>query len=120
MIISQEEWLDKSSREAVVIVSGKGFYVAAFCQPYTYSVGDRLDEPLHLLDARGFIRTDASPLKIERHNKGLAHDFCAVLNDCEKKTFCVGGIIVEVDADIPADLQSGDRVEFSCSRVDLW
>lgn len=120
MIISREEWLDKSSTEAVVIVSDQEFCVAAFCQPYTYKVGDRLDDPLHLLNVSGFQKVESATLKIKRHDQGLAYDFCAVLKDYEKKIFSINGMLFEVDEDIPSDLKKGDYVEFSCSRVDLW
>jgi hypothetical protein len=120
MIISREEWLDKSSSEAVVIISVEELCVAAFCQPYTYKVGDKLDEPLHLLNAKGFQKVEASPLKIKRHDQGLAHDFCAVLENHQEKIFSVNGMLFEIDEDIPSDLKNGDLVEFSCSRVDLW
>ena len=120
MIIIGVEWISGTGDEAIVVVAGERTEVAVFSHPYYRKVGDTLNEPLHLLGATSVKRSGAGLTSAKRHKEKLRYELRAVLKDKNAKILEVDGLLFELEDPIPPDIENGELVELSCSRIDLW
>lgn len=120
MMISGLEWISNSGDEAVVIISGGKMNVAVFSNPYTKSIGNVIDDPLHPLDVTGLRVAYGTEVYANRHSGNLSYDCCGILLSKASGIVEVDGIFLEIEDKLPCDLNDGDLIEFSCNRIDLW
>ena len=57
---------------------------------------------------------------INKHSVGFGHDYCGQLSNKDNSIVSVGGISIELDSNIPGDIEQGDYIEFTCARIDVW
>jgi hypothetical protein len=121
MKVESIRWLSREAQEAEVEVSAGGVTCWAFSQPCTVSVGEELDEPLHVFDATGIRTTEQPTLGVWPIVKGrLGRKVVAIYADSSRRLFLVGDLLLIVSDYLPGDLQIGSTVEFECARIDLW
>lgn len=120
MRICAEEWVSETADEAIVAVKDGNIEIFVYCHPYDYAVGDEVEMELHPVDVRAIRQTDENGAVISRHHDGLGYDLKVVVHDIDDGLAKLGEVVLVFDEPLPGDIRNGDRVEFSCSRIDLW
>lgn len=120
MKVVAEEQMSSDGLLATVIVEAGGYSVAAFSHPYSLHVGVLLEDPLHVFSLRSVERETNGTLKVSREGKSLAHKITGILTDRDEGILSVGGLLFQIEDDLPGDLTSGDVVSIACDRVDIW
>ncbi|WAC71214.1 hypothetical protein OU995_16625 [Roseateles sp. SL47] len=121
MRVEYIEWISREAEEAEVVVSHGHFSCRAFSQPCLLSVGQVLEQPLHVFGAKNIMRSAAEEQSIELQVEGgLAHKVTGIFKDSQSKRIIVGGIEMVLDDYIPGGLQVGDMIDFECARIDVW
>jgi hypothetical protein len=115
MLVSQE------AEEALLTITDGVHTFTAFSQPCSKSPGDIIEEVLYAFDTKKLIlKGDEGKPYIKQKNGDLQHEILGVMLDVENKILQVGDILIEIDTDLPGGLQTGDYVEFTCERLDLF
>jgi hypothetical protein len=121
MRVESIEWISKEAEEAEVVVSDGRFSCRAFSQPCSLSVGQVLEEPLHVFGAKNIMLSTAEEQGMELQVEGgLAHRVTAVFQDLQRRRLIVGGIELILDDYVPGGIQAGDMINFECARIDVW
>ncbi len=113
------DWFDQNSDEAVVTIADTEHAVRCFAHPVQASVGDMVRSRLFTVGAEHVART-AEPCGFRDPNGDLEWDmeFVGVVVSRLPMTVCVGDIFIEVDAPLPKDIMTGDRVHVVVERID--
>lgn len=119
MKIQAIEWISKDAEEATILVSDGKYACWCFCHPCIAKIGDTVSM-LYALDSTGIKVATKKSFYINKHSVGFGHDYCGQLSDKNKSIVSIGGISIEIDGDIPGDIEQGDCIEFTCARVDAW
>ncbi|AWV89439.1 hypothetical protein [Bradymonas sediminis] len=122
MIVSQLKWMSKAGAEAEVLVASTtgDFAVWAFCCPCDFAVGDAVELPLGTLDVIAFATEEREPRAYWQKSLGpWCYNFVGRLLDTSTSLADVGGLLIELDTDIPWEIEEGDWFEFTCGRLDL-
>ena len=119
MIVKKIEWLSTEAKEAMVLVADGQFECWTFAQPCDQRVGDHV-ELLHPLDPIGITISNSDKCLVERHADSLAYSFVGKLIDASNGIVGVGGLLFDLERMVPKDIVEGQRIMFSCQRVDVW
>lgn len=121
MKVESIHWISEAGQEAEVEVSGGGITCWALSQPCTASVGDVLDDPLHIFGATNImIAPHSTPGVWSRENGSLGRRVIATYADNSRRLFIVGGITLALEDYLPVGIDVGANVQFECARIDLW
>jgi hypothetical protein len=83
--------------------------------------GGEFSEPLHLVGLTSCKLVDDCDVIISRIDSvSLAHKGVAIVENPIEGLLAVGGLQFVADDRLPGGLQTGDSIEFECSRIDLW
>lgn len=120
MKIISEEWKPTGSNEAIVILKGGEFTIAAFSHPYSKFIGEIISDDLHIYDCQFIGRSANETESIRRIVGSLEHEMTVVVRDRAEGIITVGDIRMKLECDIPADINEGELVDVVCTRIDLW
>lgn len=120
MVIEEIRWIDRSIREAEVLVSDGRYSVLCFSHPCDYSVGEAVNDPLFCLNVQDVELANRDGYEAARDAWGFSHMIRGKLCDPARGIVCVGGLRLEIDPGmIPKDIESGQFVQFFAGRIDL-
>lgn len=120
MIIEEIKWMDRSIREAIVLVSDGRYSVVCFSHPCNYSVGEHVKDLLYCLDAQDVMLADQNTYMVSYDAWEFPHKICGRLCDSSRGIVYVGELQFQIDANIiPGDIKNGQFIQFSTSRIDL-
>ena len=72
------------------------------------------------MNVKGVIKEDNdSQINISRQGESFAHDVVAKVIDSKTRIVSVGPITIELDDQLPGDIDAGDVIQFSCGRLDV-
>ena len=117
MIIKQINWLGQE--EAIVTISDGEFEITAFAHLFGGNIDDELIEPLFCLSCNEIKRADKAEFKVIKPSTGFEQYFYGEVIDIKSNIVKVGKIKIELDNDLPKDINNGDFISFSCGRVDV-
>lgn len=121
MIITGINWISESAREAELVVSDGVNSITCFSQPCPYSVGELLNDELHGFDVGNVMRSVESDDAIEKLRGPYAYFLRGMISDVSRKLVKVSGFeIILESGTIPGDIKSGDYVEFTVRRIDVY
>lgn len=121
VIVEEMKWMDRSIREAIVLVSDGRYSVVCFSHPCNYSVGEQVEDLLCCLNAQDVELADQDRYLASHDDWEFPHRICGRLSDSSRGIVCVGELQLQIDAGvIPGDIKSGQFIQFSTSRIDLY
>lgn len=121
MFIQEIIWLERSCLEAELIVSDGAYRLLCFSCPCEHAVGDELHKPLECLDVHDICVAEENVYDVEKGKNPYSYSLCGKICDINKGIIRVGEIKLHVAQNrIPKDIQSGQFVCFSTSRVDIY
>lgn len=121
MRIESIRWLSRSADEAEIVVSDGCSRCEVYAQPCTASVGEEIDQPLHVFGVRNAMLTGALHAAIQKVDAGgLAQRIVAKVENWKEGHLSVGNIQLIADDPLPGGVQNGDFVELECARIDYW
>jgi hypothetical protein len=116
--IIKVEWIDKEEREADVTISDGTFSVVCYSCPFKLQEGEIFENRLYCLDVENILKT-SEPEVIINGSDFYEYSVRGKLGD--NRVVSIGELQVDVsDADIPGDICSGDMIEFSINRLDIY
>ncbi|WP_139833052.1 MULTISPECIES: hypothetical protein [unclassified Pseudomonas] len=122
MIVKNIKWISESAEEAEVEISDGEFTCVAFSQPCDRTIGETIDEPLHVFSMRDAMICENEPTvgiwNIE--NSGLSRRVVAKVTDTTQQLIAVGKINLVIEDHLPGGIEKDDLIEFNCGRIDLW
>lgn len=120
MIIKEIKWMDRSIREAIVLVSDGRYSLVCFSHPCNYSIGEQVKDLLYCLDAQDVVLANQDIYMVSHDAWEFSHKICGRLCDSSRGIVCVGELQLQIDASIiPGDIKSGQFIQFSATRIDL-
>jgi len=120
MIVKKKEWLSERAEEALLYIETGDFEIVAFCQPCRHEAGDELTEPLVAVSVKQLQKVESTRDDYAtRFEDTFEHSIVATVVDRDVGFVKVGGITVDVDNELPGDVQNGDRVWFKVNRLDV-
>ncbi len=120
MIIEEIRWMDRSIREAVVLVSDGRYSVVCFSHPCNYSVGEHVSDPLYCMSVQDVELAGQDVYEATHDAWEFPHRVCGKLCDSTQGIVCVGELRLQIDAGmIPGDIKNGQFIQFSTTRIDL-
>ncbi len=122
MIIKSIQWIDEEIFEASIIVEGeRDTTVRVFCHPCHYTNNEKIISPLFALFVKNIIKNSYQSEYISSNSSGeFGYDICGILLNKKEGTVKVKGLIIDIsDGYIPDDVEEGDMIELSCSRLDV-
>lgn len=121
MFIKDICWLDRPSSEAILCVSDSKYLLTCFSCPCEYSVGDRIDTPLECFDVRNIEQVDENSCEVINKEGTFPHIITARMHSVTEGLARVGSLMLHIKPDlIPKDIQTGQFIRFSVSRIDLF
>lgn len=121
MFIQKIIWLEDSCLEAKLIVSDGFYSLLCFSCPCEYAVGDKLHRPLECLDVQDICVVKEGMYNIEKGKNPFSYLLCGKIGDINKGIVSVGEIKLHIEQNrIPKDIQFGQFVCFSTSRIDIY
>ncbi|WP_019409929.1 hypothetical protein [Pseudomonas psychrophila] len=121
MKVKSIRWTSIAAQEAEVEITDDDYICTVFSQPCEVSVGDNLNEPLHIFDIKNVrINEELTPSIASNCNDTLKRKIVGKVIDTENQIILVGKLRFIVDDYLPGGLQAGDYIEFDCERIDLW
>ena len=114
-----DEWLDKDTGEAVLLVSDKDINFLVFCSRYIEK--DRENIALDTLFAEDIMLEDDIP-KIEKDETGGFFAYHIIAKVISVKPPCVeltDSITIDLDGAFPRDIEKDQMVRFKTQRLDL-
>ncbi len=119
VIIEKVNWLSKEGMEAEVIVSNAGIRVVCFSHPFTKEVGEQILTPIQAFDTEHISVSDEELFLSQKLENHFSYNITGKLKDKSWGLIGVEDIEIEVDVPIPADINDGTFVSFTCRRLDL-
>jgi hypothetical protein len=119
MIVKTIKWLSEEAKEAIVEVHDGTHKCTAFSHPCTANEGELLIEPLFAFNAVNLMKVEDVKESIEQVKDELQHKVTGILKSVRSSVVWVGGIRIELEDELPGDLQDGDLIQFTCGRLDL-
>ena len=120
MHIISISWLSELAKEAEITVSSNNLILTVFSQPCSVSIGDIINDSLHVFSAKSIMLAENSELKIESEVSSLSAFITCTVDDLELGLCSVNSIKLQLDDYIPGGIESGDVIQFQCARLDLW
>ncbi|MFJ5283355.1 hypothetical protein ACIP66_05785 [Pseudomonas sp. NPDC088429] len=122
VIVKNIKWISQISEEAEVEISDGEFTCIAFSHPCRASIGDKVNEPLHIFSMKNAMRcTELAELGIWNiQGQDLSRKVIARVLDTSEQVVTVGKITMTIDDYLPGGIIVGDLIEFECARIDLW
>jgi hypothetical protein len=121
MLIKTIEIISKDAEEALLHITDGIYECAAFCQPCNKCIGDFIEEPLLAFNSQNpVLETINETPYIRRKNSSLAHEILAQVISMEENLVRVGNILIQLDVNLPGDININDFVKFTCGRLDTW
>ena len=117
------EWLSKEAKEAELVVSDGINNCLVFSQPCSLRLGQVITEPLHAFDIENLMNViDTEKYEsINKTDESYFSYYCiARVIDKSKSIVSIGGIVINLECQIPNWAYEGDLIEFKCSRLDIW
>jgi hypothetical protein len=120
VFVKSIEFISNESQEALLELSDGVYFCTAFCHPCNRSVGESIDEELCTLYASAiYLEKSTTTPYIESYLNGFGCKALGKLIDKENSIVQIGDIFIEMDSNLPGDLQNGDYVSFTCRRLDV-
>jgi len=108
------------SREALLLITDGSYLCEVFSHPYNLNSSRVISAPINTLLARDIMKNDSDTLSIiALRDQGLSQRIVARVTSRHEPIVMVGEIRIRVDSSLPGDIQVGDKVEFTCARLDL-
>ncbi len=120
MKIKNIKWICIDSAEADVVITDGEYDIICFSHPCNYSVGMIVNEELSTLNAKNVMRHDRKEYIVNQSLNGNSNYFVGQLINKSDKIVSIGDFQIEIDSYIPNDINDGEYIQFSCSRVDLY
>ncbi|MBD2301376.1 hypothetical protein H6G80_19680 [Nostoc sp. FACHB-87] len=119
MLIKNIEILSEDAEEALLHITDGVYECAAFCQPCNKCIGYFIEEPLLSFNSQyPVLETINKTPYISRKKSGFAHEILGQVISVEENLVRVGNIIIELDVNLPGDININDLVKFTCARLD--
>ncbi|MCY9672526.1 hypothetical protein M5W63_08355 [Bacillus pumilus] len=118
--IRKINWISQEASEAEVIVTDGELEIMCFAQPLNYHEGNELLEPIYCLDVSDLVKAELSEFGIEKLDDHFSYSFLGQLIDKRDEKVRVGGLLLELDYNIPGDINEGDFISFNCKRLDIY
>ena len=119
MVIVEIDQADAEG-DALVTVAAGAVRVVAFAFPFVGKIGDVIDQPLILFDARNVMISRLDGPGIWAGSLGpLSRFVVATLVNLHDQVFAVGDMLLQLDGYMPGGIEVGDLVEMECARIDL-
>jgi len=116
--IKNIEWISKEALEAEVIVTDGETEIRCFAQPLNYTEGYVLKNPIYCLNVSDLMKAEKPKYTIEKLDEYFSYRFTGKL--VHKEKVLVGKFILELDNEIPGDINDGDFITFLCQRLDIF
>lgn len=116
--ISVNEWLDRETKEANLLICDNDIRFIAFCPQYVELESERI--LLQSLYSSDVILTFDKPM-IKKDNNGF-YSYIVIGNVLSIDPPCVNltnEITIELDSALPGDIQKGQNVQFHTERLSL-
>lgn len=118
--IKKINWISQEVSEAEVIVTDGELEIMCFAQPLNYLEENELLEPIYCLDVSDLVKAELSEYRIEKLDDNFSYSFLGQLIDKRDEKVKVGGLLLELDYNIPGDINEGDFISFNCQRLDIY
>lgn len=118
--IHQINWLDKTTKEAEVILYDGVFYLECFSSFLEYRLNQEFKDYIHCLDADNIYKVAGQEFKVEKKNQDNYHLQGKLI--CRKeKIVKIGDFLIDIsEAQIDGDIKENDYVEFDVARLDIY
>jgi len=115
-------WLSKESKEAEVYLSDGDFNITCFSHPFKYEQGNCIEDTLHTLNAKGFLREVGKEVfSVEKRTTSFGYCLTGkIISYGNELCVKVGAFVLELDNSLPSDMLINDYVSFECDRIDIW
>ncbi|MCL2611187.1 MAG: hypothetical protein FWE02_05875 [Defluviitaleaceae bacterium] len=119
MFVKSTEWINRSIKEAEVVVSDGNNEILCFSHPFLGEVGGIVSEPLYCLDAEDIVLLDDEIYSIKSSDSYFRHTICGKIID--NNIVSIGEIRLSLEGSyIPGDIKNGDFITFETLRVDIY
>ncbi len=117
MIIKKINYIGKD--EAIVTISDGKFEIVTFAQPFNGSINDNLNEPLLCLSCENIVKVNEIKYRVIILNNEFEQYFQGKVIDKDNSIVNIGNIKIELDSNLPQDINNDDFITFKCGRVDI-
>lgn len=118
--ITKINWLSKEAKEAEVFLSDGKYSIVAFGQPFEGKPGDVVKPPFYALEAREiYAQNREYSYSAIRVGSAFTHNLAGKVIDKTLNMIKVGSFTIELDNQLPNDIQNGDFITCVCSRIDI-
>ncbi|MDR2976082.1 MAG: hypothetical protein LBV19_02050 [Streptococcaceae bacterium] len=110
-------WADDGQQEADITLSDGRFSITCF---FSTSMSEQaiFTDKIYSLDARNIVRTEEKEALVQKLEGFYAYFLRGKLKE---KAVIIGELKIELStADIPKDIQDGEMVELTVSRLDIY
>lgn len=120
VVVTSREWLSEEAKEAAITVTAGNVSIVAFCHPCQLEVGDTPPLPLWTLNVSGVERVASNnESAFHRIDSVWAHEGVAKVVNRHQQLVSVGALTVKLDCALPRDIEDGEQITFTCTRLDL-
>lgn len=123
MKITNLHWISENAKEAELTITDGIHSCLVFSQPCTVSLNENITDPLHAIEIEDLMKLHdlEKSEEITKTNESYFSHYCiAKVMRTDIFLVTVGNIIIELECAMPGWLKEGDKVEFKCSRLDIW
>lgn len=114
-------WLSREAKEAEVLLSDGKFNITCFSHPFNYQSTKIITQPLYSLNASDMIVVNSEQkLSVEKTNESFGYKITGYVFNKKENQVKIGEFIIELDNQIPLDINEGNYLSFICDRIDIY
>jgi hypothetical protein len=107
------------SNESDVTLSDGTYSLTCFACHLYLGVGSVITEPLYAICTENIKKSFDNIFSITAISKQYSYIISGLVVDTQNNIVKIGNIKIELDMPFPFDIQEGNYISFSCSRVDI-
>ena len=112
------EWLSKSAEEALLCITDGIHECLVYEQPsYNIDVGTLVYTPLLAMNVLGVVVENTSNVGFSKMSGYFDYEIIAEVVDTANEIVKVGEIFIDIKPSLPGDIESGNIVSFTCTRL---
>lgn len=119
MFISDIEYLNNDNDEAEVSISDGQYTVVCYAFPFSNLPADPHISYIDAFMCTCIEKSDTRQYSVQKLPQHFAYRLTALVLDKERQIVSIGKIVIHLDFPIPKDIDNGEYVVFSVSRLDF-